>query len=761
MPPRHYLVDILPTLSSDSPFLLASQTIMTLVPHPLDQNPQSAQSKRLRSAASTKLGQQTIASIERNMDTQSLEIVQALTILAVWEWGSTNDAESALGRCRQAIEVATNMGITNMDHAGAGYALEGIDWRKDAHRRSWWILYAYQMTAALVSGATAVVGPDDDRIKVDFPVCSDKDRTWSTWINCIRQCYRVIGIVNELVFANGGPEGMASKWGAQSSQSGEDHDRDRFLEVDKVIMSLMKETERMSVIEIVPGGEEDVAKNQQIATRFALAVAHIHIHRWTAFPEVSIFSQRICGFPKPTPFGQNIGSLAPIGPVDPLITPMPAASVEAMSPATTQSGYSPYPMTTPPGSQPGSQRQSTVPAGVPNAFMQFDQQQQQGQLSGDPNQLPLYSNSTNQGDSTIVGSAYRDQEVFQVDQMMANLHTTPAPFDSPRPQTTESPLSRSHTQATQAQPQAQYTPGPGAFNMSSESINSFAPTGAPAYTNGTGVGLPQQQQSYSAAASSSTNPGVQQWNFDVQQNVTDDLWVPETFPSHLPAPWFSQPNGASALAFDSPEQDIKHYPLVDAPAAAVPTPPPASSTPTPALASPSATKLVPGEKHRAWGIDEKGDVAPNAVVEAAERAETFPPGISLARCATAAHTIVRLEILHRSAALAMDGPPRWIPFCSCGLVSGAYAFLLLILAVQSQNAFEPTPERAQEIRDLLTNVRVIVAGLEAYGIMWEGIDRMAREVTAIVDAAEKLPLEIADHRTVTDANSPQQQPGQW
>ena len=72
--------------------------------------------------------------------------------------------------------------------------------------------------------------------------------------------------------------------------------------------------------------------------------------------------------------------------------------------------------------------------------------------------------------------------------------------------------------------------------------------------------------------------------------------------------------------------------------------------------------------------------------------------------------------------------PRWLPFCSCGLVTGAYAFLLLALAVQASNAYRvPDGEAVKQIEGLLTNVKVIVAGLEGYGIMWEGIGMMARE----------------------------------
>lgn len=72
--------------------------------------------------------------------------------------------------------------------------------------------------------------------------------------------------------------------------------------------------------------------------------------------------------------------------------------------------------------------------------------------------------------------------------------------------------------------------------------------------------------------------------------------------------------------------------------------------------------------------------------------------------------------------------PKWLPFCACGLVTGAYAFLLLALAVQAENSFGIYDEsKAEEIEALLTNVRVLLAGLEAYGVMWAGIETMARE----------------------------------
>lgn len=69
-----------------------------------------------------------------------------------------------------------------------------------------------------------------------------------------------------------------------------------------------------------------------------------------------------------------------------------------------------------------------------------------------------------------------------------------------------------------------------------------------------------------------------------------------------------------------------------------------------------------------------------------------------------------------------------MPFCACGLVTGAYSFLLLALAVQAESLYNiPTEEALDQIDGLLTNVKVIVAGLEAYGTMWAGIDVMACE----------------------------------
>lgn len=56
--------------------------------------------------------------------------------------------------------------------------------------------------------------------------------------------------------------------------------------------------------------------------------------------------------------------------------------------------------------------------------------------------------------------------------------------------------------------------------------------------------------------------------------------------------------------------------------------------------------------------------------------------------------------------------------------------MLLALAVQADNDFATSEElvqKSEEVEALLTNVKVILAGLEAYGVMWAGIEVMAGE----------------------------------
>ena len=109
-------------------------------------------------------------------------------------------------------------------------------------------------------------------------------------------------------------------------------------------------------------------------------------------------------------------------------------------------------------------------------------------------------------------------------------------------------------------------------------------------------------------------------------------------------------------------------------------------------------------------------------------------------------------LIFSSSTFETDFRPKWMPFCACGLVTGAYAFLLLALATQAESLYSPSSQKSiEQVEGLLTNTEIIVAGLEAYGQMWAGIEVMAAEVRAALEAAKSLPGEI--RRQMAEAQS--------
>ncbi|RXK42243.1 hypothetical protein M231_00602 [Tremella mesenterica] len=635
MPPRQYMSEVSRWLLPESPFLYAAQTILTLVPHGLDPRPASAESKYIRSRASRELANKTMALIDRMEDPKSrIECVQALSMLSLWEWGCAASPSQSRARSAQAVQIAMELGLHELDRfaiasAGTGVSggrsMEGVDWKQDMSRRTWWCAYVHQLMSCIVSGASPVLSATDPRIKVNFPVCAVNDNAWPNWILTIQQCATVFALVNNAYYSQ---QVQSAAWGERPVEMLLEEKikvHQEMFEIDRQVMELMQEAERTSVIELVPGGEEEVVRNQQLSARLGLAVMHIHIHRHQAFPEVSLFSKRICGLPINT--DNN--------------TSTPAPSTNSSNSA-------------------------------------------KGILHPDMNHInPL-----------LVSSPHHELSYGAANELIAN-----------------SMINRS-------------------ISPESNSQHSQAPI----------QNLAQNQ-------SQKQNPLLSTF-----YQLSNDMWQPETYPDSLPAPWFSQPNGAASL-YAPVEVSPRHLPPL---VGYQPVPPlnqsPASSN-SHLLSSPAdrsrSVSTDGGKKHnKAWGVSSEDKVvAEEANIDSAAIANRtiFPPGVSLARCATAAHTIVRLEVLHRSAVIAMwEGPPKWLPFCACGLVTGAYAFLLLALACQQQTMLlgYPPDHISEEVDALLNNVRVILAGLDAYGVMWAGIEVMAGEVRAALEAAVRLPHDV-------------------
>ena len=217
-------------------------------------------------------------------------------MLSLWRWGATLDLVRTTVYSEQSIVTAMQLGLHEMDkysRSATGRAVESQDWHKDMSRRTWWTIYAHQLQSAQASGSKSVMSHDDPRIQVDFPACSIDDKSWSTYIDTIRECSRVLDLVISVYYA-----GDASKLEGNYASI---ESRRQMFSVDADILDLLEKAEENSVIDFVTGGEEEVVRNQQLSSRLGLAVLHIHVHRHQAFPEVSLFSKMMCGLPEMPP----------------------------------------------------------------------------------------------------------------------------------------------------------------------------------------------------------------------------------------------------------------------------------------------------------------------------------------------------------------------------------------------------------------------------------------------------------------------------
>ncbi len=163
LPPVKYKNQIAVGLLPNSPFLLALRCILSLSPISTDPNPSSAASKAIRRSASAQLARQAADRIEELLteagenddETPSIEIVQALSLLGLYEFGQTANAARNRMRMNQAVQLAMEMGLHQVDEKGwegEATSVEGDDIITDMKRRTWWVIFAGMLISGMVSG---------------------------------------------------------------------------------------------------------------------------------------------------------------------------------------------------------------------------------------------------------------------------------------------------------------------------------------------------------------------------------------------------------------------------------------------------------------------------------------------------------------------------------------------------------------------------------------------------------------------------------
>ena len=108
--------------------------------------------------------------------------------------------------------------------------------------------------------------------------------------------------------------------------------------------------------------------------------------------------------------------------------------------------------------------------------------------------------------------------------------------------------------------------------------------------------------------------------------------------------------------------------------------------------------------------------------------------------------LLEQRLIDRRSRLGCSASPS-VAFC---LSHAAYGFLLLSVAVQAEDNFSVLPgdptvvtgdgsnARASTLNQLFLNVEIIIAGMSAYGRMWDGIERIAGLFRLVLSAARAV-----------------------
>lgn len=169
----------------DSPFIYAIQCILALIPNDADPAPKSLGSRSLRRAAAARLAKHANERVEELLTEAgeqddrlpTIDCVQALSLLGLYEFGQTGNAARNRMKMNQSVELAMELGLHQVDKARpfdsrkeegrtswGGPAMsrsdeeldptrkvEGADIIRDMKRRTWWVVYGGMMISGLVA----------------------------------------------------------------------------------------------------------------------------------------------------------------------------------------------------------------------------------------------------------------------------------------------------------------------------------------------------------------------------------------------------------------------------------------------------------------------------------------------------------------------------------------------------------------------------------------------------------------------------------
>jgi hypothetical protein len=200
-PNQSYLDQLASTISSDSPFLLALQCVLPiirnepLVPSPSTTSEEKKAHIRTQSGYLAKKTESAIdAVLERvenrteEEDFHTLEVIQALCLLTIYEYGSGRALKARL-KADTALGIAMSKGLHRLSATTGSNSIQSPNIRRpqsphflsqipaeemyEVKKRMWWSLWSMTMWTAYNTGRIPTIRADDPRITSELPQCKD------------------------------------------------------------------------------------------------------------------------------------------------------------------------------------------------------------------------------------------------------------------------------------------------------------------------------------------------------------------------------------------------------------------------------------------------------------------------------------------------------------------------------------------------------------------------------------------------------------
>ena len=295
LPPEANAPSYLDFVGSRTPVMLAIQALAVLVPS-------IAVPFADRHGASVYLAARASEAIDDALAqaAPTLDVIQALYLLSVWNWGEGGRPCKSRTLAIQALQLGMEVGLHQVDRR-TGTAPIDTTWYKVTCRRTWWASFALHTTLSVVASTEPMIELRDHRLHTAYPSSSSTPDVWKDYVEAAHRCATVTNEIEKVLNTQ------------TSSNADLEASLRRLLCLDDDIQHQLAIGPFMDFTSL----NDPVAFNLQFTARLGLSTSIIHLHRHQAFSDVAVYSRDTCGLQKGSSVGmvnRIVGNLGhPVG----------------------------------------------------------------------------------------------------------------------------------------------------------------------------------------------------------------------------------------------------------------------------------------------------------------------------------------------------------------------------------------------------------------------------------------------------------------